>query len=186
MAITARRLTYDDLEFIPQEREGDRHELIDGELVVSPVPLDRHQSASSNIVFALETFVRQHRLGRVRTAPSGVRLAHDTLVVPDLYFIVRDRLHLLGEKGMQGPPDLVVEILSPGTRRRDIGLKRELYARFGVAEYWIVDPDAKSVLVLALEEDHYEEISLGEHGAIVFRVLPNLRLTFDEVFAGVS
>jgi Uma2 family endonuclease len=134
MATTARRLTVDDLEFIPEERLGDRHELIDGELIVTPVPVTRHQRVSVNLTLELGSFVRRERLGEVHVAPSGVRLHPETLVIPDLCFAAHDRLHIIGEKTIDGAPDLVIEILSPGTRRRDLTIKRELYERFAVPE----------------------------------------------------
>jgi Uma2 family endonuclease len=185
MAITARRLTVEDLETIPEEHEGDRHELIDGELVVTPVPVTKHQTVSSNLVYALEQHVRNNSLGTVRAAPTGVRLAADTLVIPDACFVASDRLGIFGEKTIDGPPDLVVEILSPGTSRRDLTTKRELYARFKVPEYWIVDPDAKTVTVLALGSDHYEPVPLRADGTVVSRVLSDLVLSLQEVFSGI-
>jgi Uma2 family endonuclease len=184
MATTARRFTYEDLELIPQEYPGDRHELIDGELFVTPVPLERHQAVSSNIVYALESIVRQQQLGVIHTAPSGVRLSPDTLVVPDAYFVSRDRMHRVGSKGMEGHPDLVVEILSPGTRRRDLHVKRALYARFKVPEYWIVDPDAGSVTVLTLASGAFVPVPAGAGYVIESRVLPGLNFSLAEVFAG--
>lgn len=183
---TTFKLTYDDLELIPIEREGDRHELIDGELFVTPVPVTKHQTISFNLTLALGLFVRGESRGEVRVAPSGVRLHPDTLVIPDLCFVAQDRLRIIGEKTIDGPPDLVVEILSPGTRRRDLTIKRALYARFGVQEYWIVDPDARKVLVLALVESEYEPVPVGDDGAIASRVLPDLVLTLDEVFANTA
>ncbi len=185
MAITARRLTTEDLDSIPEEQPGDRHELIDGELFVTPVPLDKHQAISSNIVYALESLVRRQQLGLTRTAPSGVRLSPDTLVIPDLYFVARHRVHHLGAKGMEGPPDLVVEILSPGTRRRDLTVKRSLYARFKAPEYSIIDPDTESVTVLTLASDVYVPAPKGADGAIESRVLPELELSLAQVFAGM-
>ena len=97
-------------------------------------------------------------LGLVLDAPIDVRLTPDNVLIPDVMFIARDRLHIIGPKAIDAPPDLVVEILSPGTRQRDLATKRTLYARFGVQEYWIVDPDARSVTVLTLAGDHYEEV----------------------------
>jgi Uma2 family endonuclease len=184
MALTTRRLTIEDVEALPEEHPGDRHELIDGELFVTPVPLDKHQAISGNIVYALESLVRQQQLGLIRTAPSGVRLSPDTLVIPDVYFVSHSQMHHLGAKGMEGPPDLVVEILSPGTRPRDLQVKRELYARFKVPEYWIVDPDTRMIAVLTLAEDGYEQVAVGEGGTIESRVLPRLKLSFEQVFAG--
>jgi Uma2 family endonuclease len=185
MATTVKRLTYDDLEAIPQDREGDRHEIINGELVVTPVPLITHQIVSMNILSALDRLVRDGDLGRVLHPPTGVRLTPDNLLIPDIIFIAKDRLHVIGPKTVDAPPDLVVEILSPGTRQRDLTTKRELYARFGVREYWIVDLDARTVTILALAGNTYQPVPAGEGGAIQSRVLPEFRLTLEAVFEGV-
>lgn len=182
---TTIKLSIDDLEFIPAEREGDRHELIDGELFVTPVPIIKHQDCSENIADALRPFIRRQRLGKLYATPTGVRLASDTLVIPDICFVAQHRLDIIGTKTIDGLPDLVVEILSPGTRRRDLALKRHLYERFGVPEYWIVDPDAKTVLVLVLEGDRYRELSLRGNDVIVSRVLPGFELGLGEVFADI-
>jgi Uma2 family endonuclease len=184
MATTARGLTYDDLETIPQEREGDRHELIDGELIVTPPPATNHQTVSSNLVYALEQIARQQRLGRVYSAPTGVRLAPGNVLVPDVIFIRQDRLHIIGPRTIDAAPDLIVEILSPGTRRRDLETKRDLYTRFGVQECWRVDPEARTVTALMLSGDRYQAVPAAEGGEIVSRVLPGLTLTLDDVFAG--
>jgi Uma2 family endonuclease len=135
MATIVKRLTYDDLDAIPQEREGDRHELINGELVVTPSPIPNHQDVSANIFYALQQIVRAQKLGKVYSAPIDVRLTPDNVLIPDIVFIAGDRLHVVGPKAVDAPPDLVVEILSPGTRQRDLTTKREIYARFGVREY---------------------------------------------------
>jgi Uma2 family endonuclease len=186
MALTTRKLTYDDLEAIPQEREGDRHELIDGELIVTPSPIPVHQIISVNIEYALARLVRENGLGIVLHAPIDIRLTPENVLVPDIIFIAQDRLHIIGPKTIDAAPDLVVEILSPGTRRRDLETKRALYARFGVQEYWIVDPDAETVTVLALAGDRYEPGAPGDDGAIQSRVLPGLALALGDVFLGVE
>ena len=186
MATTARRLTFDDLELTPEEHEGERQELIDGELVVTPPPAMNHQSISSNVVYALERIVREQDLGRVYAAPTGIRFTPNNVLIPDVIFIARDRLHIIGPKTVDAAPDLVVEILSPRTRQRDLTTKRDLYARFGVQEYWIVDPDARSVAVLALAGDKYESVPSGESGAIQSRLLPGLTLTPEDLFMGVE
>ena len=185
MATTVKRLTYDDLEAIPQGREGDRHEIINGELVVTPSPVPNHQDVSANIFFALQQIARSQKLGKVYSAPIDIRLTPDNVLIPDIVFIARDRLHVVGPKAVDAPPDLVVEILSPGTRQRDLTTKREIYARFGVREYWIVDPDARTVTILALAGNTYQPVQGGEGGAIQSRVLPELRLTLEAVFEGV-
>jgi Uma2 family endonuclease len=185
MATTVKRLTYDDLEAISQERPGDRHEIIDGELTVTPSPIPVHQTISANIEYALARLVRERGLGIVLHAPIDIRFTPENVLIPDIIFIAQDRLHIIGPKTIDAAPDLVVEILSPGTRRRDLDTKRALYARFGVQEYWIVDPDARTVTVLALASDKFEPVPGGESGAIQSRVLPGLSLTLEAVFEGV-
>lgn len=186
MATTIKRLTYDDLEAIPQEREGDRHELIDGELVVTPSPTPNHQIISVNIEYALLLHIRERGLGMMLHAPADIRLTPDNVLIPDIIFIAQNRLHIIGPKTIDAAPDLVVEILSPGTRRRDLDTKRSLYARFGVQEYWIVDPDARSVTVLALMGDRYEPVPLADEGIIQSRVLPGLNMALATVFMGIT
>lgn len=185
MATTIKRLTYDDLESIPQEREGDRHEIIDGELIVTPAPAPPHQFASRNVFRRLDRHVSRARLGEVLFAPVDIRLTPDIVLIPDIIFIAKDRLHIVGPKTVDAAPDLVVEILSPGTRQRDLTVKRDLYARFGVREYWIVDPDRRTVEVLELVGDAYRLVPLLEGSVIQSRVLPELRLTLEMVFEDV-
>jgi Uma2 family endonuclease len=107
------------------------------------------------------------------------------VLIPDIIYIAQNRLHIIGPKAIDAAPDLVVEILSPGTRRRDLEIKQALYVRFGVQEYWIVDPEARTVTVLTLTGDHYEPVSPGDD-AIASRVLPGFTLALNEVFAGVE
>lgn len=186
MATTITHLTYDDLESIPQVRPGDRHEIINGELVVTPAPIQAHQFVCENIGYALGRYVRERNLGKIAYGPIDVRLAPDNVLNPDIVFIARDQLHASGPKTVDVPPDLVVEVLSPGTRRRDLTVKRDLYARFGVQEYWIVDLSNRSVTVLGLDQDRYEPIPPTPDGVVQSRVLPGLVLTLDAVFEGVA
>ena len=186
METTIKRLTYDDLESIPQEREGDRHEIIDGELVVTPSPIPVHQIASINVEYALVHHVRERDLGMMLHAPIDIRLTPDNVLIPDIIFIARDRLHIIGPKTIDAAPGLVVEIISPGTRRRDLTTKRELYARFGVREYWIVDLDERTVTVLALVGNTYVPVPLTGDGKIQSRVLPDLDLALAAVFTGIA
>ena len=185
MAIVT-RLTYDDLESIPEEHPGDRHEIINGELVVTPSPAPMHQIVSRALFRLLDRHVAAGDLGEVLFAPVDIRLTPDNVLIPDIIYIARDRLHVIGSKTVDAPPDLVVEIFSPGTRRRDLDTKRALYARFGVQEYWIVDPDAETVTVLVLAGDRYESVPPGDDGTIASRVLPGLTLALTDVFAGVE
>jgi Uma2 family endonuclease len=177
-------LTYDDLDFIPQERLGDRHELFDGELVVTPSPIPAHQIVSANAFALLRGAVRPIGLGLVLAAPIDVRLAPSVVMIPDLIFIAQERLGIVGPKAIEGPPDLVVEILSPSTRRRDQGRKREIYARFGVPEYWLLGPGTRSMTALGLRDGVYQPLP-EEDGIIRSTVVPGLAVLVSELFEGI-
>ncbi len=185
MATTAKRLTFEDLELLSEEREGDRQELINGELVVTPVPIIKHQIVNMNVVYHLGEHVRSRRMGMVFHPPTGIRFSQHNLLIPDACFVSQSRLDIVGEKTIEAAPDLVIEILSPGTRRRDLTTKRDLYARFGVREYWPVDLDKRTVDVLALVGDRYQHLPAREDGTLQSRVLPDLRITLEDVFEGI-
>jgi Uma2 family endonuclease len=141
------RWTYSDLVALPDDQL--RHELIDGEHFVSPSPATTHQQVSKRLFVALNAYVEHHRLGEVLYAPFDIKLSAWTVLVPDVVYFTASRFaDVVNEKHATAAPDLVVEILSPGTRRRDLGRKRAVYDREGVGEYWIVDPDAHTITVL--------------------------------------
>jgi Uma2 family endonuclease len=133
-----RKLTYRDLRATPDD--GKRYEVLDGELYVSASPVPRHQIVSRNLGFALYDHIRSRALGQLLFAPVDVILDQHTIAVPDIVFISTARRAIISERAIEGPPDLLVEILSPSTARRDQTLKARLYAAFGVPHYWIVDP----------------------------------------------
>ncbi|HET7093868.1 MAG TPA: Uma2 family endonuclease [Thermomicrobiales bacterium] len=182
MATTLRKLTYDALASIVTERESDQLELIDGVAYVTPAPTTSHQSTSQNLNYLLETHVRPNNLGRVFAAPVDVRLSAHDVVQPDLIVITRERLQIIEERLVEGPPDLVVEILSPGTRDRDLGVKRDLYARSGAREYWVIDPVARTIAMLALRDGRFEEISADAAGMLRSALVPGLVVDPAAVF----
>ena len=139
------KLTYNDFLSFPDD--GRRHELIDGEHFVTPSPATVHQRLVGNLLTALHLHCRETGRAEVFAAPLDVVLSNHDIVVPDLLVILADQQDILTEQHVRGAPAIVVEILSPGTRRRDETLKRQLYARTGVREYWMVDPDARSITV---------------------------------------
>ncbi len=147
--VTAKHYTVDDYLSLPDD--GQHFQLVEGELLVNPAPILRHQDASRNLLVALHLFVTENRLGIMYDAPVGVRLAQDTVLEPDLVFVSADRRKILGEKLIEGAPDLVVEIISPSTRKLDQVRKREIYGRHNVLEYWIVDPEVERVEIYVLE-----------------------------------
>jgi Uma2 family endonuclease len=136
-------LTYDDYMRLPDD--GRRYEIIDGELEVSPAPAPKHQRVSGNLLVLLHAHVNEHGLGSVYHAPIAVILARDSVVEPDLVFVATGRTSIITERAIEGPPDLAVEILSPWSDQRDRFTKAELYARYGVRHYWIVDPAAHTL-----------------------------------------
>lgn len=152
MLKTKRLLTYEDYARLPDER---RYELIEGELFMVPSPDFSHQSILRNLGFALWHFIKRDSLGLVFYAPFDVILTEHDVIQPDIVFVSNERRSILTEKNIQGGPDLVVEILSSGTRERDILVKKGLFARHGVREYWIVDPVGKSIEVMVLKEDRF-------------------------------
>ena len=132
------KLTYDDFVRFPDD--GKRHEIIDGEHYVTPLPNTKHQYVSGNLFGLLWTFLDRNPVGQVFHAAFDVVFSNLDIVEPDLLYVSRQRLDILTETHVRGVPDIVVEILSPGTKRTDERVKRDLYERFGVREYWIVNP----------------------------------------------
>ena len=145
-------LTYDDYASLSDDK---RYELIEGELFVVPSPNFSHQSILRNLGFTLWNFVKENSLGLVFYAPFDVVLTEHDVVQPDIIFVSTERKNIITDKNIQGAPDLVVEILSSGTRERDILVKKGLYAKHGVKEYWIVDPGAKTIDVMVLKGDKF-------------------------------
>jgi len=149
--------TYDDYAALPDD--GTRYEVIAGELIALSSPRTRHQMIVTEITMQLYIFARASQLGTVLVAPTDVVLSPFDVVQPDVLFIAAEHAEIITEMNVQGPPDLCVEILSPGTSGRDLRQKRDLYARFGVREYWIVDPDTEHVTVLVLHNGTYTAIA---------------------------
>ena len=170
--------------------EGERWELIDGVLYqMAAAPNRKHQDASENIGRCFADHIRPRRLGLVYRAPFAVLLPGESAVEPDLFFVSMARERILAERGCEGPPDLVVEILSPSNRAHDLEIKRELYARHGIPEYWILDSDAETVWALT---EPITDISGGVYtvetlyypgDVLTTTVMPGLAIPVAEIFA---
>ena len=163
-----------------------RYQLIDGELILAPSPTYRHQAVTFELAVALRQFVRQNSLGIVQMAPLDVILAEHEVFQPDVLFVSNDRREIITQANIQGAPDLVVEILSPSTRRNDRGHKLNVYSRYGVREYWIVDPDAWLVEVLAAGDSGLAlAATFSLEDVLVSPLLPGLAVELEQVFAEV-
>jgi Uma2 family endonuclease len=178
------KLTYDDFVHFPDD--GMRHELIDGEHYVSPAPSLKHQFVVGALFAALWNFARAHGSGMALVAPFDVLFSQFDVVEPDVLFISKGRLsQILTRKNVQGAPDLAVEVGSPSTRRRDEKLKRDLYERSGVQEYWVADPDLDIIKVYRLVEGRYvraAELSVEARDVLTTPLLPGLEIPLVDVF----
>lgn len=175
------RYTADDYRALPSG--GPRYQLVDGELLrMTPAPSYRHQALVWELGTRLRSHVRALALGDVVGAPIDVYLSDVDVLQPDLLFLARDHLDRIADDGVHGPPDLVVEVLSPSTRNLDLGAKRKTYARHGVVEYWVLDPDARSVTVYDLTAPPTHRV-LDTDALLTSPLLPGLELHLSSLFA---
>jgi len=178
--IASLKYTHADLLAMPDD--GKRREIIDGELYVTPSPLNRHQLILFNLTMAFGKFLETHPLGQLRFAPLDVILSEHDVVEPDLLFVLNEHREFL-QDWVRGAPDLVVEILSPSTEVRDRGLKLKAYARYGVGEYWIVDPAAEAVEIYRLAAQGFQLArKCGKEGTVETPLLPGFSLPVSSVF----
>ena len=178
------KLTYDDYVHFPDD--GLRHELIDGEHYVTPTPIRKHQAIATNLVGMIWSYLREHPVGRVFTAPFDVILSNFDVVEPDLLFLTNERLGAITTSPwVKGAPSLVVEIGSPSTRKRDATIKRRLYERFGVDEYWILDPELDAIDVCRNVGGRFErvaQLTLEAGEVLTTPLLPDLELPLSTIF----
>lgn len=176
-------LTVSHLDACPDD--GNRYELINGELFVSRAPRLPHQLVLQNLLMALGTYVENNQLGTVVPGAGAVFSEYDA-VIPDLVFVRNERWNkIVANDRFIAAPDLVVEVMSPGkeNRERDLLVKRQLYAKYGVEEYWIVDTDNRSVSIFRLQGQTLEEVAaLTGVDAITSPMLPGLQLKLSTVF----
>jgi Uma2 family endonuclease len=179
-----RKLTYEDYVRIPDD--GRRHEIIDGEHYVTAAPFLPHGDVSIELATQLQFFVRRHRLGRIYHAPCDVLLSEHDIVQPDVLFISNARARILADrKNVKGAPDLVIEILSKSTRRLDQETKLDLYDRYDVLEYWIVDPERQTAQVYRRAAEGLRlsaELSAAAGDVLTSPLLPGFSLPLAEIF----
>ncbi|MBE7447173.1 MAG: Uma2 family endonuclease [Planctomycetia bacterium] len=181
--VTAKKkYTYKDY---PNIADDKRYELIGGELIMmTPSPIPYHQWISKNIEYEIERFVREKNLGKVFDAPCDVYFDDENVIQPDILFVSEERTHIIGKTHIQGAPDLAVEILSESTAYTDLMKKKRLYARFGVKEYWIVDPDGKTIEIYCLKKGVFALFkSFSENDELESPLLTGLKIGLSPVFA---
>jgi Uma2 family endonuclease len=174
------RKTVEDYMRLP---EGTRAELIEGEILMSPSPRKHHQNAVLNLGMILKNHARSARAGEVFIAPFDVHLPGDSVVQPDVVFVATPNLAIVRD-WIYGAPDLLVEVVSPDGVERDRLVKRRLYAESGVREYWLVDPEERTVEVLTLAGTGWvPQGYFKSTDVLISPTLPGLALPLGDVFA---
>ena len=177
---TKKQYTYEDYEKLP---EGAPYQLIGGELIMTPSPMPYHQIIARNIGFELLKFNEQRRLGEVIFAPLDVYLSETETYQPDIIFISKDRLNIIGEKKIEAAPDLVIEILSPSTAYYDLRHKKRIYEKSGVKEYWIVDPMEKGIEVYENVNGEFKLFSQAqEKDRVKSKLLDGFEVEMEKAF----
>ena len=179
-------LTYEDYLTFPND--GKRYEIVEGGLFVTPAPFLRHQAILGAIHRLIANWCHASQAGQVFVAPTDVVLSANSVVQPDLLYVSTEHQARLGDRFVQGAPDLVVEVLSESTRRHDEITKRNLYASGGVPEYWVVDPEVWSIKVYRLQGGRFvrtAELSAENDEWITSPQLPGFKASLVELFATV-
>ena len=178
------KLTYDDFVLFPDD--GMRHELIDGEHYVTPSPNRKHQEIIGRLYLTIGNWLQLHAIGRLYLSPFDVVISPFDVVEPDLLYMSNERAALvLTDANVQGVPELVIEVGSPSTRKRDETIKRRLYEKSGVSEYWVVDPERDVVRVYCAVEKGFGkpvERSLEAGDVLTTPLLAGLELPLSEIF----
>ena len=175
------KITYEEYAELPND--GKRYQVFDGVVDVTPAPVPRHQAISGELELILILGLDRKGLGKTYHAPIDVLLGKHDIVQPDIIFIRKERMKIIKPKFIEGAPDLVIEILSPSTRRTDVLLKSAIYARFAIPSYWIADPDLDRLEVYRLEGGTY--VSEGTYAAPAIvrpSAFPGLEIPLAEVF----
>ncbi len=172
--------TVKDFEKLPQ---GAPYQLIGGKLVMTPAPETYHQDILRELVFKLYQFLQQNDLGKVYNAPIDVQLSDTEIYQPDIIFIGKERLHIIGEKRITGAPDLVIEILSPSTAYYDLREKYRKYEQYEVKEYWIVDPKIHKVEIFVNKDRKFNLNNEAEKkGTVYSNILKDFSISLSDIF----
>lgn len=184
-AHTRIKFTYEDYKSLPYV-EGVRYELLDGELIRMTSPNEAHQRILIALAFLLMRYVQEHSLGHIYVAPFDVVLGppgEEEVAEPDILFISEAQRRIIREDAVHGAPDLAIEILSPSTKEKDKNYKRRLYAKHGVKEYWMVDPEDETIEVLMLGRKRYERAGFyKKNETLISPLLVGLQIALREIF----
>ena len=181
--LSTTKFTYEDYLLFPDD--GRRHELIDGEHVVTPSPITKHQIISRNLSGFIFVYLSEKKLGHLFCAPMDVVFSDLDVVQPDLLFISNKKASIITEKNIQGAPDLVVEILSDLSRKTDEIIKRKIYERYQVGEYWIIDPELETIKIYRMTNQVYArtaELSIETNDSLTTTLFPNWTLPLAALF----
>jgi Uma2 family endonuclease len=174
-------LTVAEYKILPET--GPRYQLVEGDLYMAPAPNRQHQSISRNLEYILMRYLEDHPIGELYDAPFDVYLSNVDVFQPDILFVSEQNGRILTDAGAEGAPDLVIEILSPKTRQLDLVQKRRVYAREGVRELWIIDPEPQTVTIYRFEENLSEPAAtLLETEQLVTPIFPGLEIDLQRVF----
>lgn len=182
MSVALRAYTYADLAAMPDD--GNRYEIIGGELIVAPAPTTNHQRVVNRLSTLLTFHVWERDLGEVFTAPLDVVLSPYNTIQPDILFIAGDRSHITDGRTIAGAPDLVIEVLSGRTRGVDLVRKKAMYATAGVREHWIADPVSRTLTLFALVNGEYEPMAQAD-GTARSVTVSGFEIAAADVFAGL-
>jgi Uma2 family endonuclease len=182
---TATRMTYEEFMALPEE-EGRHYELIEGELILNPAPVMKHQRVLRKMLARLDRYFEERGGGEVFCAPCDVVLSPETVVEPDVFVIKSERASFVREKRVHGAPNITIEILSEGSRRKDEVTKRRLYEKHGVEEYWVIDPAIDIVKLYRRSGDAFApalELNTETGGTITSPLLPGFTLDVNWISA---
>lgn len=175
------KFNYQDYLHLPEDK---RYELIEGDLYMVPSPNVNHQRVVRNLGTMLLNYVRRNNSGELLYAPCDVVLSEEDVVQPDILFVSKDRRAIIKEECIKGAPDLVIEILSPSTAERDMSIKKKIYFKFGVKEYWIVNIEAKTVEVMITGDDRFKTFRVFSEGSsITSPLLRDLSINVTDIFS---
>jgi Uma2 family endonuclease len=186
MSVAVQKLTYQEyreMEF--DDNDPYLYELLKGTLVKKSSPTLIHQRISRKLLFTFETYILQKKCGEIFYAPLDVVLDEENAPQPDLVYVSNENSAVLNEEELVivGTPDLVIEILSPGTAKRDKTLKKDIYGQFGVKEYWLVDPGNKTIEVYTLQNNRYELFAFADaEENVKSALLPDLAFALTTIF----